>query len=363
MLRFRIPPPPPIGPAAGSVLAVTSVTMALLLELLLQPIVHDGPFAMFFLAVFAAAWLGGFPGGLLATAFAALLQNVFFLEPRGALSLDRPGLLATGIFAAISMLVAFVSAALQAGYRERERLQGEALRARDEFLSVASHELRTPITVAQLQIQRLRRRLHRGQLEAGRLAAQIESTAASVERLGELVDALLDVSRVATGKVLAERVPLDLSAAVAGAASQLEQAARLNGSELRLEIEPGVRGVGDPLRIEQVVTNLVSNAIKYGRGAPIVVRLARGGGRATLTVSDHGVGIAPGDVARIFDRFERASNARHYGGLGLGLWISREIVRASGGSIAVESEPGDGATFRVELPVPAPAERSASSAA
>jgi signal transduction histidine kinase len=167
------------------------------------------------------------------------------------------------------------------------------------------------------------------------------------------VDALLDVSRVASGSLVAKRVPVDLSETVSEAAGRLVEAARLHGSELRVEVAPGVLGMGDRLRIEQVVTNLVANAIKYGKGWPIVVRLARDGERAVLTVSDRGVGIAPQDLARIFDRFERASNTRQYGGLGLGLWISREIVRASGGSIAVESTPGDGATFKVELPVPA----------
>lgn len=352
MPRLRIPPPPPVGPAAGSVLSVAVVMVACLLEFLLQPVAQSVPFVLFFPAVFAAAWLGGFPGGLLATALSALLGNVFFLEPRGAFSSTPSALVATALFATVALLVTFLSSALQAGYRERECMHAEALRARDVFLAVASHELKSPIAVAQLQIQRLRRQLRGGRTDEARMAAQVESTAASVERLGALVDVLLDVSRVATGNLVVERMPVDLSAAVTQASLRLADGARQRGSELRLEVEPGVRGLSDPLRIEQVVTNLVANAIKYGEGAPILVRLAREGGRATLTVSDHGIGIAPGDVARIFDRFERAANARQYGGLGLGLWISRQIVHASGGSIAVESAPGEGATFRVELPLP-----------
>ncbi|HVI76009.1 MAG TPA: HAMP domain-containing sensor histidine kinase [Anaeromyxobacteraceae bacterium] len=354
MPRLRIPPPPPIGPVAGSVLAMAFVMLALLLQLVLGPILYTGPYFAFLGAVFVSAWLGGFPGGLLASALSAVLVNVFFIEPRGTFSASHSALMTTGIFVGAAIVVTFLSAALQAGYRERVHVQSEALRARDDFLSVASHELRTPIMLAQLQVQRLRRQLRRGEADRVRLLAQVESTEASIVRLGALVDALLDVSRVASGSLVAKRVPVDLSETVSEAAGRLVQAARLHGSELRLEVAPGVRGMADRLRIEQVVTNLVANAIRYGKGSPIVVRLGRDGERAVLTVSDRGIGIAAGDLARIFDRFERASSSRQYGGLGLGLWISREIVRASGGSIAVESTPGEGATFKVELPLPAP---------
>ena len=284
MPRLRIPPPPPIGPVAGSVLAMAFVMLALLLQLVLGPILYTGPYFAFLGAVFVSAWLGGFPGGLLASALSAVLVNVFFIEPRGTFSASHSALMTTGIFVGAAIVVTFLSAALQAGYRERVHVQSEALRARDDFLSVASHELRTPIMLAQLQVQRLRRQLRRGEADRVRLLAQVESTEASIVRLGALVDALLDVSRVASGSLVAKRVPVDLSE----------------------------------------------------------------------TVSDRGIGIAAGDLARIFDRFERASSSRQYGGLGLGLWISREIVRASGGSIAVESTPGEGATFKVELPLPAP---------
>lgn len=351
MPRLRIPPPPPIGPLAGSAVAVTAVALVFGVELLLGPHVQSAPFALFFVAVFAAAWLGGFPGGLLATALSAALGNYFFLAPRGAFSTDPPAIVATAIFGAVAVLMTFLSSALHAGHRERERLQAEALQARDIFLSVASHELKTPITVAQIHVQRLRRQIRFGRIDPERLAPLVESTAASIERMGALVEALLDVSRVSARSLVTERVPVDLSAVVTEASVRLEEAARQRGSELRLEVEPDVRGMGDRLRIDQVVTNLVTNAIKYGAGAPIVVRLTREGRRATLTVSDHGLGIAPGDVARIFERFERAANARQHGGLGLGLWISRQIVQASGGTIAVASAPGEGATFTVELPV------------
>jgi signal transduction histidine kinase len=114
--------------------------------------------------------------------------------------------------------------------------------------------------------------------------------------------------------------------------------------------------VGDELRLEQVLTNLLSNAIKYGEGRPIEVRLRCSSQRALLSVIDHGIGISPEDQVRIFDRFERAVNARHYSGLGLGLWIARQIVQASGGVLRVASAPGKGSTFTVDLPLEREAE-------
>jgi PAS domain S-box-containing protein len=237
--------------------------------------------------------------------------------------------------------------------KETVQAQGEAVHARDVFLSIASHELRTPLTAAQLQIQSAQRQYRRDWPEGSNssLAARLDSTAASVERLGVLVNALLDVSHVASGKLVTCRESLDLSELVPQWVERLSDAARRGGSELDLDVERGVSIVGDELRLEQVLTNLLSNAVKYGEGRPIAVRLRRLGQRALLSVVDHGIGISPEDQVRIFDRFERAVNARHYSGLGLGLWIARQIVQASGGVLRVASAEGKGSTFTVDLPL------------
>jgi PAS domain S-box-containing protein len=242
--------------------------------------------------------------------------------------------------------------------KEAVQAQGEAVHARDVFLSIASHELRTPLTAAQLQIQSAQRQYRREWPEgfSSSLAARLDSTAASVERLGVLVNALLDVSHVASGKLVTCRDPLDLSELVPRWAERLSDAARRGGSELGLDVERGVSIVGDELRLEQVLTNLLSNAIKYGEGRPIEVRLRCSSQRALLSVIDHGIGISPEDQVRIFDRFERAVNARHYSGLGLGLWIARQIVQASGAVLRVASAPGKGSTFTVDLPLEREAE-------
>ena len=227
-------------------------------------------------------------------------------------------------------------------------LYEEAVRAvavRDEFLSIAGHELKTPLTALMLQLEMLGRRADDATRE------RVDKVTQHATRLGRLVDELLDVSRISAGRLRLEREELDLAEVVA------EHVARVREGGATVEIAPGgaVRGWWDRSRVEQIVSNLLGNAVKYGEGKPIDVRVEAADGRAVLVVRDRGIGIAPADQARIFERFERAVSSRHFGGLGLGLWIVRQIVEAHGGTIAVASAVGEGAELRVELPVEAPA--------
>ena len=237
--------------------------------------------------------------------------------------------------------------------KESEEAKAEAIRARDEFLSVASHELKTPLTAALLQIQQVHRRLRRADAAADlpALAERVGASAASVERLGALVGTLLDVSRIATGELGLERRRFDLTESVTQVAARIAGPAGRAGCLLEVDVAPGVTALGDRHRVEQVIASLLSNAMKYGAGSPIALALAARDGVAVLTVADRGIGIAPEDQARIFQPFERAASARHYGGLGLGLWVAREIIEAGGGAIRVESRPREGCTFHVELPL------------
>ena len=226
----------------------------------------------------------------------------------------------------------------------------QAVALRDEFLSIASHELRTPVTSLQLAVQSA---LTIGSAApAGFLHRALESAERQTRRLGRLVDALLDVSRIQAGRLELQREPTDLAAVAREAAALLVEDARRAGCELRVDAAAPVVGGWDRVRLDQVVTNLLSNAIKYGAGAPITVRVCAGDGRGRLTVRDEGIGVAEGERSRIFERFERAVSAKHYGGLGLGLYIVRSIIDAHGGTIRVESA-GDGAgtQFVVELPL------------
>ncbi|MFP2933046.1 ATP-binding protein [Pyxidicoccus sp. 3LG] len=229
----------------------------------------------------------------------------------------------------------------------------DAIRARDTFLSVASHELNTPLTSLTLNVQALRRDLEPRSASAPppeALNTKVLAVQRQLSRLSSLVRELLDVSRITAGRLRLEREDLDLAALAREMVPRFSEDAARAGCTLRLDAPGPATGHWDRLRLEQVLQNLLSNAIKYGRGHPIDVRVGADAERAWLSVRDEGVGIAPEGQARLFQRFERLSSERHYGGLGLGLWIVKQIVDALEGRIRVESASGQGSTFTVELP-------------
>jgi signal transduction histidine kinase len=226
---------------------------------------------------------------------------------------------------------------------------GEAVRLRDEFLSVASHELRTPISVLKLRLETVLRQSRKLGPTAEKLTGGIETAIRQTARLSRLIDELLDVSRIASGHLRIERDEVDLSRIVEDVVARLRDFAGRGGCAVDLLVEPCVSGRWDRLRLEQVLVNLVTNAVKYGGPGRIEVSLSADMDRATLRVRDHGAGIAEELQTRIFNRFVRAAPGEA-GGLGLGLYIAREIIEGHGGAIRVESQPGDGATFVVELP-------------
>ncbi|RKG98558.1 DUF4118 domain-containing protein [Corallococcus sp. CA053C] len=235
-------------------------------------------------------------------------------------------------------------------YREAR----EAVRLRDEFLSIASHELKTPLTPLNLKLQSLRRELERnpGPVPRALVERYLEVGSRQVKKLGELVNDLLDVSRIAAGRLALEPARVDLAELVRDVVASYEGPAARSGSSLRLVgVDTPTLGWWDRPRLEQVVVNLVDNAIKYGQGRPIDIRLEARDGRATLTVRDQGIGIAAESLPRLFGRFERAVSDRHYGGLGLGLYITRTLLEAMGGTVRAESVLGQGSLFTVELPL------------
>jgi len=227
-----------------------------------------------------------------------------------------------------------------------------AVDARDEFLAIASHELRTPLTALLLHIQGQLRSLRRGRSAPAPDEAlqHLESTQRMALRLGKLIGELLEVSRIVWGRFQPERQDVDLAALVQESVGRLEQQLERAGCTVELAVEGGVRGNWDRDRLDRVVENLIGNAAKYGAGKPIEVRLRGRDEDVLLEVRDHGIGIDPADHARVFERFERAVSHRQFGGFGLGLWISRKIVEAHGGSITLTSQPGTGSTFSIELP-------------
>ncbi|MDC0667787.1 PAS domain S-box protein [Nannocystis radixulma] len=226
-----------------------------------------------------------------------------------------------------------------------------ALARREEFIAVASHELRTPLTPLLLQSERLLRLAHdESRFSRAAVAPKLEVVHRQIERLHRLIEEMLEVSNITRGHLALELAPVDLAAlvrdVVAGAAEDLAHAR----CEVRLDLPDSLVGRWDAARLEQIVVNLLTNAKKYGAGAPIEITLEADADSVELKVRDHGIGISLKDQQRIFQRFERAVSGRHYGGLGLGLWVTRHAAEAMGGAVHVHSEPGAGSTFIVRLP-------------
>jgi PAS domain S-box-containing protein len=236
---------------------------------------------------------------------------------------------------------------------ERVRLERahEAVRLRDEFLSIASHELRTPLAALQLQLDGL---AEVAPTLDSKVARRIARARQGSERLIALVDSLLDVSQLSASGLSLTTELVDLGALVSQQAATLAAVAADAGCELVVRSAGAIIGSWDPVRIGQVIANLLGNAIKYGAGAPVTVQVWAVGADALLEVRDRGPGIAAEALARIFERFERAAPVRHYGGLGLGLYVAREIVVAHGGTVTAENDAGGGARFTVRLPRAAP---------
>jgi signal transduction histidine kinase len=235
-----------------------------------------------------------------------------------------------------------------------------AILARDEFISIASHELKTPLTALRLRLATALRALANGGGTAPLPRDATEKTAralagaqSTTDRLGRLVDDLLDVSRLTASRLELNLEEIDVSALQVELATRLREQAAEAGSIITLQASDArtpIVAMWDRGRIEQVLTNLISNAIKYGAGNGITLATHAEGDQVFVSVRDQGIGIAKADQERIFQAFERVESVHRVGGLGLGLYIGRQIVTAHGGSLRVSSEPGCGSTFVLELP-------------
>lgn len=229
----------------------------------------------------------------------------------------------------------------------------KTLLARDEFFSIASHELKSPLNSLGLKLQILEHQMKKNDdelISKKQIFETIEFVMQQMFRLGTLIDNLLDISRIRLKQLRLEKSELNLVTIVREIVSRFEDQAELAGSPISVLESGTVRGEWDKIRIEQVITNLISNAIKYGNAKPIEVSVSLDQDTAVLVVQDSGLGISPADQARIFERFERASTDSSISGLGLGLYITKQIVEAHHGTIIVESKVERGSKFIVKLP-------------
>jgi signal transduction histidine kinase len=230
----------------------------------------------------------------------------------------------------------------------------QAVGARDEFIATVAHELRNPIAPLTFQV-RLALNKTEQMAAAGRpvsvewIQSQLRGVERRLHRLLETLDRLLDVSRLSTGRIDLQVEPMDLAAVMRDVINTLEAELAVARCTLTLEEHGETTGSWDRLRVEQICRNILSNAIRFGAGRPIETSVTGDDDFATLRVRDHGIGIAPGQQSKIFERFERGVEQRS-GGFGIGLWIVRSVCVAMGGTVSVESELGDGACFTVMLP-------------
>lgn len=230
----------------------------------------------------------------------------------------------------------------------------QAIQIRDEFMSISSHELRTPLTPLKMQIQTLARHIDKGTFKTipeENLKKMVQIADRQVNRITSLVDDLLDVSRISTGKLTLNLENLDLVQVIKEVIERYNPQVQNAQSEFRLKLPDAITLDVDKLRIEQVLINLITNALKYAPKSPISIELFSEGGMAVIKIADTGPGISQEDQKRIFDRFERVSSENSQTGLGLGLYIVNQIVSAHDGKIEVQSELGKGTTFIISLPI------------
>ncbi len=245
--------------------------------------------------------------------------------------------------------VALRSRRRQFQVKELLTAQVEATKVRDEFISIASHELKTPLTSLKLLTQMTKRQAAKEDtFTTEKFQKQLDYTINQIDRLNKLVDDMLDISRISSGKLSLQKTSLNLSTLLNELIERFLPQFKLVGSEVQRDITPEVIGQWDAYKIEQVINNLFSNAIRYSPQKAVNIRLESHKERALLSIRDEGVGIAPENLERIFERFERATTSNS--GLGLGLYITRQIVELHGGKISVSSELGKGSTFVIELP-------------
>ena len=251
---------------------------------------------------------------------------------------------------------------IEALQQEVARLR-EAVQARDDFIAVAAHELRNPLTPLLMTVQSLRRTIDR---QAGeRHGGTPDPVVTGLARLDRVVqhyvrrcDSMLDIARLSSDTFRVEWTETDMAELLRGVVEDLTPLAERAGSRLELLTPDTVTGTWDELAVQQVIENLVSNAVKYGGKKPISVSLRQEPGWVVLDVCDRGIGISAADQARIFSRFERAVSRQQKPGFGLGLWVVGRLVAAMGGTVHVSSGLDQGSTFSVRLPI-GPVTRSA----
>ncbi|MBP9719331.1 MAG: HAMP domain-containing histidine kinase [Candidatus Levybacteria bacterium] len=331
-------------------------------------------FLLLFPLIAFSSIYGGFRAGLTTTILTtASLVGLYAYQYHTLQSFPMTPTIQIAIFVAESIFISFLIDKVKrfdiiSKYAIRERKQKlqlfnleqeilvakKNIKARDEFLSFVSHELKTPLTSMLLQSQLALhsiRNVSLAKFSIEKLLTMLENSETQTKQLAKMVNDLMNVSLITTGKLELEKEEVDLGDLVNDVISRMEDKAHEAGYDITTDIENGVVGQWDRGRLEQVITNLFSNAIKYGNQKPINIAVFQKGEHAKVTITDRGIGIPKELRGKLFTRFERGTNAHEFEGLGVGLYISMQIIKAHNGTIEVQSTQGKGATFTITLPI------------
>lgn len=335
------------------------ILVGLFLHLSFSEVLGSSRFLFIYPVVFLCAWFFGSGPGFYALSVAVVLVTIFFIpHPAGhSYVASSDFFMLLGFVFNLGFVIWIISRGSRDGRLlvENQKNLSEALFYRDEFLSIASHELKTPLTSLKLQSQMFKRGVSKNDPQVyskDKIDRIIDQTDRQVSRLTRLVDDMLDISRIRTGKLSITPEPVNICELVSDLIERmtplilekLEEAPQIPVCEKTIIN-------CDRVRIEQVISNLISNALKYGQGKPISIKIEKDAKEIRILVIDQGMGIAPENHANIFNRFQRAVPASEVSGLGLGLYIGRLIVEAHKGTLSVKSHLGQGSTFIVTLPV------------
>ncbi|MBI2028578.1 MAG: HAMP domain-containing histidine kinase [Candidatus Levybacteria bacterium] len=355
-------------------LPVVLSTIALLTTYIFKFYPDKIPFYMLY-SIFVAlsSWYGGLGGGVLTTGIIAS-GVVFFLSSN--IQYELTGSLLIGL---LSFIVSAVTVSFLIGtarrtneikkFKEQEKAYSQTftqlfgehikarkeIKARDEFLSIVSHELKTPLTSMLLKLHGMLNSVYNVSLanfSVRELMQVLENAEKQIKWLTAMINDLINVSLITTGRMNLKIEDVDLVGTTNRVLQNFSELLKREKYKIRIEAKSPVVGRWDEVRIEQAITNLVSNAIKYGRGEPIDIKILKTGDSARFIIQDRGIGIHPNEQKVIFDLFKRAEeqNGNHKG-LGVGLYITSQIVKVHGGSIRVSSAPMKGSLFTIDLPL------------
>jgi signal transduction histidine kinase len=331
-------------------------------------------FLLLFPLIAFSSLYGGFGAGVVTTLLTtASLIGLYFYQYHTLQTFPLDPAIQIGIFILEAVFISFLIDKVKrfdilSKYANRERQQKKDMfllrqqlvqaekniNRRDEFLSFVSHELKTPLTAMLLQSQMALhniRNVSLAKFSIEKLLTMLENSESQTKQLAKMVNDLMNVSLITTGKLELEKEKMDLGDLVNTVISKMEDKAHAEGYDINTDVEDGVVGNWDHARLEQVVTNLFSNAIKYGKRNPLTITVFSRSGYAKLVVKDKGIGIPKDLKGKLFNRFERGTNAHAFEGLGVGLYLCHQIIKAHGGTIEVKSTPEKGSTFTVSLPL------------